>query len=838
MATPQEIQRLLDQLNSTYRELGQTNPFANYDISNITDAVTEAQRLQAALRGAQQALRDASNTDLDGLVGAFKAVVGELSKSNTAINNTSKTFRGLTSLAQKLRDDQAGINKLSEKELVSIQAKIKSRQKELKDNEDALRIKINELQREEASQDLIDKYIDALNVVKAERREDDSLSKSLLETAKERLKQEKQISKAMGLSGAAVEGLKSALDKLGMGGLSRILGLDEAQQEMRKVAEEVTEGGTKTADFAGQMKILKAGAISVGKSFITNLKDPLAITKFIVEELVNALKGSDAATADMAKGLNMSYKEALATRRELTAMASATGNNFVNTKGMQESYVAINKSLGTNVMLSEDMLIQFTEMREMAGFTNEELQGIAAISITTGKSMNDVTGEFMAQAKISALQNGVLLNEKDLLKDINKVSAATTLSLGKNPKLIGEAVATAKSLGMELSQVDNIANSLLNFEESIANELEAELLLGKNINLEKARQAALNNDLATVAKEISDQIGSSAEFSKMNRIQQEALAKSVGMNREDLAKTLFVQEQLTGLTGDAAKEQEDILNKRIEEVGLAQAQKELAEGGVEGLREQVGIADKFNATMTKVRELFVMLADPILAVLDIFSPILGIVGEMVKGISQFVNFIGDSLPLMSALVAGATTYLYLKNKALVTEQASAAWTVIKTGAETTYNAVVSAGNLIKRKGLLSAIAEMAMRAYTSVATIPFIGPVLGAAAAAGALALGYQYYSKAGDVMSPADGKTRISTKEGGLYELSKNDDLVAAPGAVNKMKNSGSTTIVQQSPPVDNTESKRTNMLLEKIASQSPVFKIGTDEFFTATSKYSYQVQ
>jgi hypothetical protein len=324
----------------------------------------------------------------------------------------------------------------------------------------------------------------------------------------------------------------------------------------------------------------------------------------------------------------------------------------------------------------------------------------------------------------------------------------------------------------------------------------------------------------------------------MNRIQQEALAKSVGMNREDLAKTLFVQEQLTGLTGDAAKEQEDILNKRIEEVGLAQAQKELAEGGVEGLREQVGIADKFNATMTKVRELFVMLADPILAVLDIFSPILGIVGEMVKGISQFVNFIGDSLPLMSALVAGATTYLYLKNKALVTEQASAAWTVIKTGAETTYNAVVSAGNLIKRKGLLSAIAEMAMRAYTSVATIPFIGPVLGAAAAAGALALGYQYYSKAGDVMSPADGKTRISTKEGGLYELSKNDDLIAAPGAVNKMKNSGSTTVVQQSPPVDNTESKRTNMLLEKIANQSPVFKIGTDEFYTATSKYSYQVQ
>jgi hypothetical protein len=42
--------------------------------------------------------------------------------------------------------------------------------------------------------------------------------------------------------------------------------------------------------------------------------------------------------------------------------------------------------------------------------------------------------------------------------------------------------------------------------------------------------------------------------------------------------------------------------------------------------------------------------------------------------------------------------------------------------------------------------------------------------------------------MSPAkgDGKTRVSTKEGGLFELSPNDDLVAAPGAVSKMSKGG----------------------------------------------------
>lgn len=147
------------------------------------------------------------------------------------------------------------------------------------------------------------------------------------------------------------------------------------------------------------------------------------------------------------------------------------------------------------------------------------------------------------------------------------------------------------------------------------------------------------------------------------------------------------------------------------------------------------------------------------------------------GFAALVGFMKEALPLTAALVAGAGTYLFLKNKALIVEQASAAWTVVKTGAEAAYNGIVAAGNMIKQRGLLGAIAEMAMRAYTSIAAIPFVGPVLGVAAAAGALALGYKYYSKAGDVMSPADGKTRISTKEGGLFELSKNDDLMAGPG-------------------------------------------------------------
>jgi hypothetical protein len=45
---------------------------------------------------------------------------------------------------------------------------------------------------------------------------------------------------------------------------------------------------------------------------------------------------------------------------------------------------------------------------------------------------------------------------------------------------------------------------------------------------------------------------------------------------------------------------------------------------------------------------------------------------------------------------------------------------------------------------------------------------------------------KVGDMISPANGKTQISTKEGGLFELSKNDDLLAGPGLADKNSGGG----------------------------------------------------
>ncbi len=631
MASPSDqIKQINKEIQDLSKQLGK-----NIKIFDVNDLKTAEQ----VLIGLKSEIKDIQS-DIGSIASAFKTVVDEISKSSKGLSDTKKSFNSLSGLAQKLKNDQEGISKLNKKELQSINQKIVAERANLVTTREVLKSKKDTvgLTKEEEA---------ALIEVEGILQGNDGLYKNLLITAKKRLKEEEKITDAMGLGGAAIGGIQKALDKLGLGGLVDQLGIDEAKDEMRKVAEEVTNGGENAATFGDKFKVLKAGAASLGKSLLKNLTDPLVLAGKLADALFDAFKSVDASVGKLAKGFNLSYNEALKVEKELSKQANDSENVFVTTEKILETQQEINKALGTSVLLSGENAIALTEMREMAGFTNEELQGINAISLATGQSVNDITGEFMAQAKLSAMQNGVLLNEKELLKDIGNVSAATTLSFEKNPKLIAKAVATAKSLGMELGTVEEIAGNLLDFESSIQNELEAELLLNKDINLERARQAALNNDLATVAQEISEQVGTSADFAAMNRIQQEALAKSVGMNRDSLAETLFVQEQLAGLTGEQAKEEEALIQSRIKEVGLAQAQKELAEKGVDGLREQASAAEKFSAIMAKLQDTFVQIVTPIM---QIVGPIVDLLVPAIEGISFIITPILEAFNGISEII--------------------------------------------------------------------------------------------------------------------------------------------------------------------------------------------
>ena len=94
---------------------------------------------------------------------------------------------------------------------------------------------------------------------------------------------------------------------------------------------------------------------------------------------------------------------------------------------------------------------------------------------------------------------------------------------------------------MEMEGINSIAESLLDFESSISAELEAEVLTGKQLNLEQARLLALQGKNDEAAAEVVKQMGSLAEFQQMNVIQQKAIAQAAGLTADQLATSLEKQ---------------------------------------------------------------------------------------------------------------------------------------------------------------------------------------------------------------------------------------------------------------------------------------------------------
>ena len=715
---------------------------------------------------------DAVSSIGDQLVKSFEDAVDGASDLNGAVDVVGKTMqRGLVADLKKAVSNTNS--------LIDLQAKVTSGIATQKDiAKEAEKIALNEARLAAKREVLGDRLTD--------------IQKELLAQEQEQLDFQKQALKAIEDQNAELQKSKSFFQVI--------------KESAGGIADKLDKTGTLSKILSGNIK---------------DVLTPMRLAELAIVGIFNAAKGADEATGKLAKNLNISYNEAVVLESQLNSAANSSREISITTKGLGEALMAVNGELGIFNTTIDKNLISFEQLHKTAGLTYDELSGVSKITNATGGDLEANTKEIMAQARVTGQRYKVALNEKDILKDISKVSAATTLSLSKNPAAIANAVSTAKALGMELSKVDDIAGSLLDFESSIENELSAELLLNKDLNLEKARQAALNNDLATVASEIAQQAGSAAEFAEMNRIQQDALAKAVGMSREELAKTLFTQEQIGNLSG----EEYELRKKQIEGLeakGLSQAEikKELGKQSIDDLKNQNSIQEKITQSVDKMNELFVGLAIPIMQIVspivDLLLPALAMIPviltpvfDLFKGISGILTGNIESLDTMQTILGGiaivvGTFYATMKGIAAVQE--------VITLLKATENSLTLKGIAIKiqEKAIQygSAIVSVVKGAWESFGPIPIVGAILAATAAAAGIAYLATSSKQAGDVMSPADGKTQISTKEGGLFELSKNDDLIAAPGAAARMQGGGGTnTVVQQ----DNSE---TNSLLKQLIS------------------------
>ena len=750
---------------------------------------------------------------------SISSQVGDIFRD--ALNNTSNFSKTLT------RDIQGGLNSLAkstdviEKNLTKL-TKGELTRAEVNKQIEARKIKLQSIEKqlEIASRN----NLGNTKHLNEELTKTQAYEAEIVKALEAQAAEADKIDKSIGSLGAATEGLSKGLQKAGLGALDTQLGLGKA---LASTKEMVAKNEGNVSNLEASRHLTK----EITKN-ITNSVDPAALITLAFKELVNALSKTDKLAGDTAKAFNMSYSDALALNTQLTQTAALTGDAAINTKGLNESVIAVGKSLGSNAILNEKDLITFTKLREQAGYTNDELIGIEKISLVNGKTLKDNTSEILGAAEAYASRNKLVVNEKDVLREVSKTSAAIKLSLGGSAEAVAEAVVKAKQFGLNLEQADKIASGLLNFESSITNELEAELLTGKNLNFERARFLALNNDIAGAAEEIAKQVGTSADFAKMNRIQQESIAKAAGMERNELAQSLMDREALAALSETEGATAQEKFNNLVKQVGLEKAKKQLGNDQLANQFAQQSIAERYNNTLEKLREVFVSLAEPIL---QIVSPLMDLLNAVLPGITAALNFILIPVKFLGESIKSIVDLFHTGNIELADFGKLA---VGIAGTLTLIKGIQLASIAIQRESTVAAVAratveknKLAVLTAEAIA-LAIANPIPALAGLALAGTIGAAIYSNVKSVedaqISP-DGGLMVSGKKG-TYSLDPNDTVVAGTN-LGGSSSSSSTDI----PMLNHLE--KMNATLNAILNKEGVALFDTTRGGTAFGMGTYKV-
>ena len=249
------------------------------------------------------------------------------------------------------------------------------------------------------------------------------------------------------------------------------------------------------------------------------------------------------------------------TRKELGVTANEAASIAVQQKAISvqaklfgleaedvsQASAAIRENLGVSAQEATNLSLDFARTAAATGQTAEQLTNTLTVLESISSASRDV---LLNQLRVNAAiigQAGV--TPAVVLQDIAQNTEFFAKFAKEGGDNILKAATFAKSLGSELGAVSGIAESLLDFESSIESQLEASLLLGRQINLDRARQLFFVGKTQEGLQEVLRQVGSEAEFTRLLPIQRQKLAESVGLNVEQLSR--LVRNNQTGATGAA-----------------------------------------------------------------------------------------------------------------------------------------------------------------------------------------------------------------------------------------------------------------------------------------------
>ena len=362
--------------------------------------------------------------------------------------------------------------------------------------------------------------------------------------------------------------------------------------------------------------------------------------------LIGAMFDADKQVTSLAKNLSISKGEAADVRGYFIDIANTINTTYNRLQDVIDAQIQLSELSKFTILFSDTALENQIALTKEIGLSESE-----AANLNKTFSLNNVEGTKgtdIVYDRIAAFanENKMIANGRKILQEVSKVSGQILLNFRGNLPALTDAVLQADKLGLNLEDARSISNSLLDFESSISNELEAGVFLGRRFNLEQARALALRKDYVGATQEVLKQVGSIEEFESMSAIHQQVIAKAAGMTVDQLADSLMYQKFIgteTGKTIDRFKAagREDLANRLM--TGKLQGEE------LKAAQSSLTAQEKFNLALDKAKEIFTNLVDG--GTLDMLAGILKDIANYVASITGMGNLSNEQY------VASKTTQL-------------------------------------------------------------------------------------------------------------------------------------------------------------------------------------
>jgi hypothetical protein len=568
-------------------------------------------------------------------------------------------------------------------------------------------------------------------------------------------------------------------------------------------------------------------AVSFGKQLITVIRGAglaaglmAAGILILITALISAVKlfaDLDEAAKGFRETTGLTNSQMKGMNREVTNIVGKYAKFGVTAKDVYETQAALVEQFADFVDYSEAAVAGLTAMKQNLGVSSKTAAEVQGIFENVGGLSQDTA--VSVQMQVANMAKMAKVAPRKVMEDIAESAEAASTFFHGDINALAKAAIEARRLGSNIKEVTNLAETLLDFEGNIEKELKAATFVQGQFNLSKARGLAADGKMIEANQEVLRQLQRSGDFRQKDYWTQKALADAAGMTVEQINKQLNVQDKLSKLS----KEQQDAANAAMEkgldlsnvsedqlnlEVQKFAAQEEQAAQLEQLSNAFTSIAATIATSITPLLEGLVPIMKLVLWPVQMLSNVLGGIVKIIESIFNPAITLRDVFAEMGPITSGIAVALTIAGAAVLGSMVPG---LIKAG-------IAAAANL-------PILISSAVAAITSASALT-LG--IGAIAIVGgitAAVMAMKSAQPAADLMSPADGKTQISTKEGGLFQLSPNDDVIAAPNLL------GGSGMKSNLSGVTNT-SNNSETNLQTIQSNTPTNSVQTqtNELATAT--------